>query len=51
LSARGFHREQSDVLLESTVEEMRTRPDQGVGHAPTLTDPKHVRIVRDRLLG
>jgi hypothetical protein len=25
LSARGFHREPSDVLLESTVEEMRRR--------------------------
>jgi len=49
---------ESDVLLESTVEEMRRRGPSvevveidGVGHAPTLTDPKHVRIVRDWLLG
>ena len=49
---------ESDVLLESTVEEMRRRGPtvevveiDGVGHAPTLTDPKHVRIVRDWLLG
>jgi pimeloyl-ACP methyl ester carboxylesterase len=49
---------ESDVLLQSTVEEMRRRGPSvevveidGVGHAPTLTDPKHVRIVRDWLLG
>jgi pimeloyl-ACP methyl ester carboxylesterase len=53
-----LHGTESDVLLESTVEEMRRRgpsvevveiPD--VGHAPTLTAPEHVRIVRDWLLG
>jgi pimeloyl-ACP methyl ester carboxylesterase len=49
---------ESDVLLESTVEEMKRRGPRievveidGVGHAPTLTDPKHVGIVRDWLLG
>ena len=48
---------ESDVLLESTVEEMRRRGPaievveiDGVGHAPTLNDPKHARIVRDWLL-
>ena len=48
---------ESDVLLASTVEEMRRRGPavevveiDGVGHAPTLTDPKHVRIVRDWVL-
>ena len=49
---------ESDVLLESTVEEMKRRGPRvevveiaGVGHAPTLTAPEHVRIVRDWLLG
>ena len=49
---------ESDVLLESTVEEMKRRGPRievveidGVGHAPTLTDAKHVGIVRDWLLG
>jgi pimeloyl-ACP methyl ester carboxylesterase len=49
---------ESDVLLESTVEEMKRRGPpvevveiEGVGHAPTLTAPEHVRIVRDWLLG
>lgn len=49
---------ESDVLLESTVEEMKRRGPRievveidGVGHAPTLTDTKHVGIVRDWLLG
>ena len=49
---------ESDVLLKSTVEEMKRRGPRievveidGVGHAPTLTDPAHVRIVRDWLLG
>jgi pimeloyl-ACP methyl ester carboxylesterase len=48
---------ESDVLLESTVEEMKGRGPpvevveiEGVGHAPTLTAPEHVRIVRDWLL-
>jgi pimeloyl-ACP methyl ester carboxylesterase len=48
---------ESDVLLESTVDEMRGRGPSvevveipGVGHAPTLTAPEHVRIVRDWLL-
>ena len=48
---------ESDVLLASTLEEMKRRGPRievveidGVGHAPTLTDPKHVRIVRDWLL-
>jgi pimeloyl-ACP methyl ester carboxylesterase len=48
---------ESDVLLESTVEEMQRRGPRvelveidGVGHAPTLTAPKHVGIVRDWLL-
>jgi pimeloyl-ACP methyl ester carboxylesterase len=49
---------ESDVLLESTVEEMKRRGPpvevveiEGVGHAPTLTAPEHVSIVRDWLLG
>jgi pimeloyl-ACP methyl ester carboxylesterase len=49
---------ESDVLLESTVEEMRRRGPavdvveiDGVGHAPTLNDPKHARTVVDWLLG
>jgi pimeloyl-ACP methyl ester carboxylesterase len=49
---------ESDVLLESTVEEMKQRGPRlevveipGVGHAPTLTAPEHVRIVSDWLLG
>ena len=49
---------ESDVLLESTVQEMKRRGPpvevieiEGVGHAPTLTAPEHVRIVRDWLLG
>jgi pimeloyl-ACP methyl ester carboxylesterase len=49
---------ESDVLLESTVEEMRRRGPavevveiDGVGHAPTLNDPKHARMVADWLLG
>jgi len=53
-----LHGKESDVLLQSTVEEMKRRGPRievveidGVGHAPTLTDPKHVRIVRDWLLG
>lgn len=52
-----LHGAESDVLLESTVEEMRRRGPSvevveipGVGHAPTLTAPEHVRIVRDWLL-
>jgi pimeloyl-ACP methyl ester carboxylesterase len=53
-----LHGKESDVLLQSTVEEMKRRGPRievveidGVGHAPTLTDPKHIRIVRDWLLG
>jgi pimeloyl-ACP methyl ester carboxylesterase len=49
---------ESDVLLESTVQEMKRRGPpvevieiDGVGHAPTLTAPEHVRIVRNWLLG
>ena len=52
-----LHGAESDVLLESTVEEMRRRGPSvevveipGVGHPPTLTAPEHVRIVRDWLL-
>jgi pimeloyl-ACP methyl ester carboxylesterase len=48
---------ESDVLLESTVEEMRRRGPSvevvefdGIGHAPTLMERKHVRLVRDWLL-
>jgi pimeloyl-ACP methyl ester carboxylesterase len=47
---------ESDVLLRSTAEEMQTRGPpteviefEGIGHAPTLTSPKHVRIVCDWL--
>ncbi|HET7923356.1 MAG TPA: alpha/beta hydrolase [Rhodanobacteraceae bacterium] len=49
---------ESDVLLESTLDEMKRRGPHidvveidGVGHAPSLTDAKHVRTVRDWLLG
>jgi len=47
---------ESDVLLRSTAEEMQTRGPpvklvefEGIGHAPTLTTPEQVRIVRDWL--
>lgn len=47
---------ESDVLLESTFEEMQRRGPPvdvievpGVGHAPTLTDNKHVDLVCDWL--
>jgi pimeloyl-ACP methyl ester carboxylesterase len=53
-----LHGKESDVLLESTVEEMKRRGPHvevveiaGVGHAPTLMAPEHIRIVRDWLLG
>jgi pimeloyl-ACP methyl ester carboxylesterase len=53
-----LHGRESDVLLQSTVEEMKSRGPalevvevDGVGHAPSLTEPKHVRTVRDWLFG
>lgn len=48
--------EESDVLLESTVQKMKRRGPPveiievpGVGHAPTLTDPTHIGFIRDWL--
>jgi pimeloyl-ACP methyl ester carboxylesterase len=47
---------ESDVLLRKTAEEMQRRGPPvdlvefaGIGHAPMLTEPKHVRIVCDWL--
>ena len=48
---------ESDVLLKTTADEMQRRGPrvemveiEGVGHAPTMTAPAHVRLVRDWLL-
>jgi pimeloyl-ACP methyl ester carboxylesterase len=48
---------ESDVLLKTTADEMQRRGPrveiveiEGVGHAPTMTAPEHVRLVRDWLL-
>ena len=47
---------ESDVLPKSTAEEMQRRGPpvdlveiEGVGHAPTLTDKRHVQLVCDWL--
>jgi pimeloyl-ACP methyl ester carboxylesterase len=49
---------ESDVLQRSTAEAMQRRGPptevveiEGVGHAPTMTAPEHVRLVMDWLLG
>jgi pimeloyl-ACP methyl ester carboxylesterase len=49
---------ESDVLQRSTAEAMKRRGPptevveiEGVGHAPTMTTPEHVRLVTDWLLG
>jgi pimeloyl-ACP methyl ester carboxylesterase len=48
---------ESDVLLRATAEEMKRRGPpvdlvevEGVGHAPTMTAPEHVRLVSDWLV-
>ena len=50
--------QESDLLTEATAQSMTERGPRaqlvqwaGVGHAPTLTDPAHIGVVADFLLG
>jgi pimeloyl-ACP methyl ester carboxylesterase len=50
------HGEVSDILLPATVARMQaTRPDMvlttlpGIGHAPTLTEPEVLAVLREFL--